>query len=109
MKRCGFVTPSEKRRRELLEQTRELYSERRVFPAIHPRYTGLYGELYQENEGHTGTLGIRVVLCLMLFMVYIAMDYTGATTLDVSSSQIASAVVQDFRIEDTFKMIDLDQ
>lgn len=102
------MTPSEKRRRELLEQTRELYSERRVFPAIHPRYTGLYGQLYQETEDHVGTFGIRVTLCLMLFMIYIAMDYTGTKTLNVSSSQISHAIVQDLRIEDTLKVIDLD-
>lgn len=103
------MTPSEKRRRELLEHTRDLYSERRVFPAIHPRYTGLYGELYEEREHHPGTLGIRVTLCLMLFMIYIAMEYTNATAWNVSSSQIHKAVTQELQIKDEWKIIDFEE
>ncbi len=44
----------EKRRRELLEQTRYSYQESGI-PAIHPRYRASYSELYGEEEAEQGS------------------------------------------------------
>ena len=41
------MNEAEKRRRELLEQTRYSYQESGI-PAIHPRYRASYSELYGE-------------------------------------------------------------
>lgn len=43
------MNEAEKRRRELLEQTRYSYQESGI-PAIHPRYRASYSELYGEEE-----------------------------------------------------------
>lgn len=68
------MTEVEKRRAELLEQTRKRYQERYAPPAIHPRYQGTYHSLYmKEGEEANGksTIGIRLVFaiaCLVLFI-----------------------------------------
>ena len=55
------MNEAEKRRRELLEQTRYSYQESGI-PAIHPRYRASYSELYGEEEAEQGSLGIRTFI-----------------------------------------------
>ena len=35
------MNDAERRRQELLEQTRALYNDRRTIPAVHPRYANI--------------------------------------------------------------------
>ena len=50
----------ERRRRQLLEETRERYSDRFVPPAVHPRYGSSYRKLYGEEEIEgVSTFGVR--------------------------------------------------
>ena len=74
------MNDSEKRRRQLLEETRSLYSDRNSPPAVHPRYKFAYARLYgDEEEMAPGTFGLRLFLCFMLFAAFVAMDNNGIT------------------------------
>ena len=54
------MNDSERRRKELLELTRQRYSDSTAPPAVHPRYHAVYEDLYgTEDELPGGTLGIE--------------------------------------------------
>lgn len=88
------MNQSEKRRKELLESTRALYRDNHITPAIHPRYGNIYGELYGEEEP-AGSLGLRVILCCILFAAFVMMDYRDVQIADVSSRMITQAIEED--------------
>ena len=91
------MNDSEKRRKQLLNQTRNLYSDHRIPPAVHPRYANTYASLYGEEEDEVpGTFGLRTILCILLFAAFVTMDYQGEKIADVSSSQIVNVIETDY-------------
>ena len=86
------MNQSEKRRRELLNQTRRQYTDWRTPPAVHPRYSAFYHDLYDTEEEPSGTLGLRIMICLILFAVFVVMDYRGTDIAQVSTDRITSMV-----------------
>ena len=61
------MTESEKRREELLRRARTIYSDKKIPPAVHPRYQSFYTKLYDTQEEHemTGshsTFGVRMFI-----------------------------------------------
>ena len=46
------MTESEKRREELLRRARTIYSDKKIPPAVHPRYQSFYTKLYDTQEEH---------------------------------------------------------
>lgn len=74
------MNESEKRRRDLLKQTRQLYADSVNIPAVHPRYTGLYHGLYGTGEqkekapSQTNSFYLRLFLSLILFFCFLYMD-----------------------------------
>lgn len=100
------MNASEKRRRELLEQTRELYNERRTIPAIHPRYGMAYRQLYEEEqETLPGTFGLRVFLCLLLFAAFVVMDKNGSEVMSVDSSRIVNEITYNIDVAEVWKSL----
>lgn len=100
------MNDSEQRRRELLQQTRNLYSDRRMPPPVHPRYGAAYSELYSDTiPEEPGTFGIRAMICFLLFAVFVTMDYQGKTIADVSSDNIVSAVEEQVDVEAVWKSL----
>lgn len=98
------MNDSEKRRRQLLEQTRELYNERRTVPAVHPRYKAAYQEIYDEEQaGMPGTFGIRLFLCLLLFAAFVSMDKNGNEVMQVDSTRIVDEITSDIDIAEVWK------
>ncbi len=98
------MNDSEKRRRQLLEQTRELYSERRTVPAVHPRYKAAYQQIYEDERTETpGTFGIRLFLCLLLFAGFVSMDKNGSEVWQVDSSRIVNEISYDVDIAEVWK------
>lgn len=93
---------SEKRRKELLESTRAFHRDRYNTPAVHPRYGNLYGELYGEEEQPAGSLGVRLILCCVIFVVYVVMDYQGLQIADVSSQMITQAIETDLGLAEVW-------
>lgn len=91
------MTDAEKRRIQLLQQTRALYSDRGNMPAVHPRYQSVYGDLYhmREQEGSRlrgGTFGIRMFISLMLFVLFVTADYQDAKYANADSAKIVHEI-----------------
>ena len=53
------MNDAERRRQELLEQTRALYNDRRTIPAVHPRYANAYHYLYGKSQEDIITIPLR--------------------------------------------------
>lgn len=90
------MTDSEKRRTQLLKATRILYTDHEIVPAVHPRYQAVYQNLYALNEGETdaknSTLGIRVIIAILLFILFVVMDYQDITYANVNSQNIVQQI-----------------
>ncbi len=97
---------SEKRRRELLEQTRQRYSDRFSPPAVHPRYSGSYNRLYgEEGEVSDNTFGARVFLCLLLFAAFVTMDMKKQEVFHVNSDRIVKEITTDLDVAKVWKSL----
>lgn len=105
------MNDAERRRQELLEQTRSLYSDKRTIPAVHPRYGGAYQYLYGKSEedinGDTkgGTFGIRLFLCALIFAAFITADKQKQEVFHMSSSDIANEITKDLDIQAVWKSL----
>lgn len=66
------MTDTEKRRIELLEQTRKTYSDSYAPPAVHPRYGAVYQSLYQKEreDKKTSSFVMRFVIAILLFGLF---------------------------------------
>ena len=98
------MNDSEKRRQKLLEQTRRLYSDKRDAPAVHPRYGAVYRSLYGDEEEHyeTGTLGLRLFLCLLLFAAFVTMDRQGYEMFHLDSSRLVQEIETDLDVAEVW-------
>ena len=96
------MNESEKRRQILLNQTRDLYGERRSIPAVHPRHQSFYSKLYggdrQEDEILVSTLSLRIFICLILFVSFVLADYRGSTVANVGSERIVQEIEFQFDV-----------
>ncbi len=100
------MNEAEKRRKQLLEETRSLYSDWRTPPAVHPRYRAAYGKLYRrENsqEDLPGTFGLRTFLCVLLFAAFVAMDHQGGKILEADSGRITEEIITDLDVAEVWK------
>lgn len=90
------MTEAEKRRRQLLRQARELYRDSDILPAVHPRYRAayksLYGNVEEEERMSQSTIGIRTLIAVMLFAVFVLTDYKGTTICRLSSQEITEQI-----------------
>lgn len=91
------MTDTEKRRMDLLAQTRNMYQDRRQIPAVHPRYGNVYRNLYGSNgmngeeektNKRESSFRVRVILALFIFAIYASADYNGMTVGDVTQEDI---------------------
>lgn len=91
------MTDSERRRMQLLQKTRMLYSDKKSIPAVHPRYQSVYDELYgpQDEEMSrygNSTFGIRVFICILLFALFVIADYQEIEYAKVDSTKIVHEI-----------------
>ena len=74
------MTDVEKRRLQLLQETKKAYSERNTPPAIHPRYQSSYYSLYGKEKNEISekrsTLWIRVIISVLIFALCYVVDYS---------------------------------
>lgn len=97
------MNDSEKRRRQLLEETRNRYSDRRI-PAVHPRYGSAYNKIYGDEEGMPpSTFGIRLFLCFMLFAAFVTMDNNQMKYKNVNSDRIVKEISTDMDVAEVWK------
>ena len=100
------MNDSERRRKELLELTRQRYSDSTAPPAVHPRYHAVYEDLYgTEDELPGGTLGIRTFFCILLFAVFLSMDHNHNNIWNVSSENVVEAVTSDMDIQESLEVL----
>lgn len=98
---------TEKRRRELLSQTRQLSSPKESLPAVHPRYRNAYKSLYEEGETETdrSSLGIRIVISCLLFIGFVLMDEQEYSLASVNSQMIVNSLEEGMDVQETFQEI----
>lgn len=84
-----------------MESARALYRDNGATPAVHPRYGNIYAGLYGEEEP-AGSFGLRVVLCCILFAVFVMMDYQDMQIAGVSSQMVIQAVEMDSGLEEVW-------
>lgn len=105
------MNDAERRRRELLEQTRSLYSDKRIMPAVHPRYGNtyhyLYGKVDDESAEDTkgGTFGIRLFLCILIFVAFLTLDKQNQEIFHMSSSVITEKIIEDMDMQEVWKLL----
>lgn len=105
------MNDAERRRRELLEQTRSLYSDKRSIPAVHPRYGSAYHYLYGKSEEDInedtkgGTFGIRLFLCALIFAAFLTVDKQKQEVFHMNSSDIADEITKDLDIQAVWKAL----
>ena len=99
------MNDSEKRRQRLLEQTRELYGEKRTIPAVHPRYGAAYRQIYSAEQQPIppSSFGIRLFLCLLLFAAFVSMDKNKSEVMHVDSSRIVDEITTDLDVVEVWK------
>lgn len=90
------MTESEKRRMRLLQETRMLYRDQTIVPAVHPRFQMAYRELYQQDcmEKQKGTLWIRLCIAILLFGAFVAYQKEGSLQ-QTNCSKIVSVITED--------------
>lgn len=98
------VNDSEKRRRQLLEETRERYSDSYYLPAVHPRYRSVYRHLYRsEEEDEQSTFGVRFLICLLLFAAFVTMDAKDEEVFHIDSQRIVHEVQRQIDVLEVWK------
>lgn len=98
------MNEAEKRRQELLEQTRRRYRNSNTIPAVHPRYRAAYTSIYgeEENETRDSGAGFRLFLAVLLFGVFVAMDQSGEKISTVDSQWIEEIIAEDMDLDEVF-------
>lgn len=99
------MTDTEKRRLELLTQTRKLYHDTGKVPAVHPRYGNAYRTLYENNnfnensnKNKSSSINLRLFLALLIFVLYAGANYQGITIGGIDSSEIVEVISQDIQM-----------
>lgn len=84
------MTDTEKRRTELLQQTRKAYSEKYAPPAVHPRYQAAYQSLYktETEEKPKSSFGARLVIAILLFGLFVLASENEWKEADVVANEI---------------------
>ena len=83
----------EKRRRELLKQTRAIYEETTPTPAIHPRYQRINGSLYDTTP--KSMFGIRFAIAVVIFLMFFTMHQNEIRFRTIDSQYVAQKVSED--------------
>lgn len=94
------MNESERRRKELLELTRQRYSDSFSPPAVHPRYHAVYEEIYGTEDFPSGTLGIRTFFCIMLLALFLSMEHNNDKILNVTSKKVVETITSDMDLQE---------
>ncbi|MBU3840871.1 MAG: hypothetical protein IAA25_07845 [Candidatus Ruminococcus intestinipullorum] len=92
------MNESEIRRRELLRQTKALYSKDSTYFPIHSRYEQ---SGYNEEEGYDDSSFLfRLGICILCFVCFVWMDSQKVEVADVNSTQIIQEIKKQITPED---------
>ena len=100
------MTDTEKRRIELLEQTKKTYSDKYTPPAVHPRYRAAYQSIYkndnnEEEESKNSTFFARTIIAVMLFGLFLLANYSKTDT-----SMIVNQIQKEFSVQEFSGLVD---
>ena len=95
------MNESDRRRRELLRQTRKLYDENISLPAVHPRYGNIIHELYETDEQAEpkNSFFFRAAIGLLCFVCYVCVDANQIKVAEVGSEQIVNQIEKQMDVE----------
>ena len=86
----------EKRRLELLHETRKNYSDKYSPPAVHPRFQATYDSLYRDYQNELteehGSFLVRTVIAVILLALFFLMDYRNEKIGTVDSQVVINEV-----------------
>lgn len=84
------MTETEKRRSELLQQTRKIYSDRYAPPAVHPRYRAAYLSLYEDDvqEKKVNSFVLRLAIAILLFGAFFMANKQGFKEAETVANEI---------------------
>lgn len=96
------MSDSAEHRQELLRQARRYYHGNDLFPAVHPRYSSVYRELYggEEQPQRKSTFYIRALLAGFCFLCFLWMQKNEVTVANVSSERIVNQIEKQIDLED---------
>src|SRR5699024_10964348 len=102
------MNDSAMRRRELLQQARRLYAERRDIPAVHHRYGRVYHNLCsstdeQQKEQTGGRLHLRLVSGILCFLCFVYMDQSNAGVAEVNSTSIVNQIQKYLNVDNVIE------
>lgn len=93
------MTETEKRRLDLLARTRNIYNEKNTPPAIHPRYGAAFRFLYSEEEEEeklvSGTLWVRFLIAVFIFVLVFVIDARKEAIGNIDSKTVITEVRRD--------------
>lgn len=97
---------AQKRRQELLSQTRKIYSDKNKVPVVHPRY-GNFNLGTSENannisDGKVNYFKLRLTIALILFVLYAGIEYTGIEIGEYSSQEVIEVISQSIDIQEVW-------
>lgn len=98
------MNETEKRRQQLLREARSQYRDKGI-PAVHPRYRAAYQSLYDETDDlpeNSSSFGIRTVLCILLFALFVIVDDKGAAVMQVDSTVLTEQIQKEPESVTTF-------
>ena len=86
------MTETERRRNELLRETRKIYTEKYAPPAIHPRYHNAYQSIYKTTprKKQNSTFLARVLIAILLFSAFFAANQKGLKEAETVVNEITS-------------------
>lgn len=95
-----------KRRQELLNQTRKMYSDKYKLPAVHPRY-GSFGMEKSEINRSTGNtvmsfFKFRIIIALTLFVLYAGVEYADINVGKYSYQDVVEVISQNIDIQEVW-------
>ena len=90
------MNDTQKRREQLLRETRNLYQSSSI-PAVHPRYRSAYRNLYGSEEGEIkpGSLGTRILISLILFALFATAEYNHDNIWKISPDRIVTEIARE--------------
>lgn len=78
-------------RERLLQSARNNYFQNDI-PAVHPRYGAIYHNLYNQTSEPKSSLGIRVIISLILFLLFMALEQGYLTDAPFTPTQIIEQI-----------------
>lgn len=78
-------------RERLLKNARSHYFQNEI-PAVHPRYGAIYHNLYAQTSETKSSLGIRVIISLLLFLLFMALEQGYFTDAPFTPTQIIEQI-----------------